>query len=134
MSAVVADTHVAVWLLVAPDRLSVEATSALQAAVEAGYPIYLASISVVEIIYLVEKGRLPTLVLERFNDELLRPDSGLAVIPLDLAVAQSLRQIPRAVVPEMPDRVIAATALHWGLPLVSRDLSLRSVEDITTIW
>ena len=46
------------------------------------------------------------------------PDSGLVAIPLDLPVAQALRHISRAVVPEMPDRIIAAAPLYLGLPLV----------------
>ena len=133
MSAVVADTHVAIWTLIAPDRLSAEALSALEDAVEAGDPIYVASVSVVEVVYLVEKGRLPEVVFERLIGELSRPDSGLVVVPLDLPVAQALRHIPRAVVPEMPDRIIAATALYLGLPLVTRDLRIRSA-DIMTIW
>jgi PIN domain nuclease of toxin-antitoxin system len=45
MSAVVADTHAAVWLLFSPDKLSVDALAALNSAVEAGDSIYLASIS-----------------------------------------------------------------------------------------
>ena len=133
MSAIVADTHVAIWTLVAPARLSAEALSAIKSAVEAGDPIYVASVSIVEVIYLVEKGRLPEVVFERLIGELSRPDSGLVVVPLDLPIAQALRRIPRAVVSEMPDRIIAATALYLGLPLVTRDLRLRSA-GITTIW
>ena len=37
--------------------------------------------------------------------------------PLDYNVASALRSIPRDIVPDMPDRIIAATALHLGLPL-----------------
>jgi predicted nucleic acid-binding protein len=33
----------------------------------------------------------------------------------------------------MPDRIIAATALTLGLPLVTRDGALRQL-DIETIW
>jgi PIN domain nuclease of toxin-antitoxin system len=56
MSAVVADTHALVWLLFAPQHLSPNALNALQGAVQAGEPIYVAAISLVEITYLVEKG------------------------------------------------------------------------------
>lgn len=133
MSAVVADTHIAIWYLATPDRLSPDALAALDEADATGGPIYVASISVVEVAYLIEKGRLPEVVFERLIGELSRPDSGLVVVPLDLPVAQALRRIPRAVVPEMPDRIIAATALYLGLPLVTRDLRIRSA-DITTIW
>ncbi len=33
----------------------------------------------------------------------------------------------------MPDRIIAATALHLGLPLVTRDHRIRA-SSVTTIW
>jgi PIN domain nuclease of toxin-antitoxin system len=133
MNAVVADTHIVVWYLSTPDELSPKALAALDAADATGGPIYVASVSVVEVAYLVEKGRLPETVWDRLIGELSRPDSGLVVIPLDLPVAQALRRIPRAVVPEMPDRIVAATALYLGLPLVTRDLRIRS-SDVTTIW
>ena len=39
----------------------------------------------------------------------------------------------RAQVPDMPDRIIAATALSLGLPLVTRDGRIRD-SGIRTIW
>jgi PIN domain nuclease of toxin-antitoxin system len=45
----------------------------------------------------------------------------LIVLPLDLAVAQAMDQVPRAEVPDMPDRVVAATAVAHDLSLVSVD-------------
>lgn len=87
----------------------------------------------VEIVYLVEKGRIPESVFERLVSELERSDSNLVLVPLDLALAQTLRHISRADVPEMPDRIIAATALHLGLPLVTKDHEIHAA-DITTIW
>ena len=126
-------THAAIWLLFNPERLSSSALAALQDAIDAGEPIYLASISVVEVAYLTEKGRLPRDVFDHLVGELLRPDSGLIVVPLDLAIALALEAIPRSDVPDMPDRVIAATASHLGLPLVTRDLRIRSAK-IATIW
>jgi PIN domain nuclease of toxin-antitoxin system len=119
MSAVAADTHIAIWYLATPDKLSPNALAALDEADATGSPIYVASVSVVEVVYLIEKGRLPEIVFERLIGE--------------LPGARALRHIPRAVVPEMPDRIIAATALYLGLPLVTRDLRIRSA-DITTIW
>jgi predicted nucleic acid-binding protein len=38
-----------------------------------------------------------------------------------------------SIVPEMPDRIIAATAIHLGVPLVTRDRRLQSA-GIQTIW
>jgi len=42
-------------------------------------------------------------------------------------------EIPRSSVPDLPNRVIVATALALGLPLVIRDGKIR-VSGIETIW
>ena len=51
----------------------------------------------------------------------------------DLAVARSLGKVPREKVPDMPDRIIAATALSLGVPLITRDAAI-SASGIETIW
>lgn len=47
---------------------------------------------------------------------------------------QLFAQIPRLVVPEMGDRIIAATDLHLDLPLVPKDHKIRNLSDIQAIW
>lgn len=125
MSAVVADTHVIVWYLTSPEKLSPAAIAALDAADESGEPIYIASISLIEIVYLIEKGRLPEIVFARLLEELARPDSSLSLVPLDLELVQTLRHIAREEEPEMPDRIIAGTAMHLGVPLIPKDHVIR---------
>jgi len=46
----------------------------------------------------------------------------------------AIRQIPGETVPEMPDRIIAATALSLNLPLVTRDLKIQALTNLKTIW
>jgi predicted nucleic acid-binding protein len=58
----------------------------------------------------------------------------LVVVPLDPPVAKAFTQIPREIVPEMGDRIIAATALYLGLPLVTKDHKIRNLSNIQTIW
>lgn len=70
MSAVVADTHAVLWLVFAPPQLSAQAMAALQRAVQGGLPIYLSSITIVEVTYLVEKGKLPISALTQLLVEL----------------------------------------------------------------
>jgi PIN domain nuclease of toxin-antitoxin system len=41
--------------------------------------------------------------------------------------------VPRATVPDMPDRIIAATALYLDLLLISRDGKIR-LSSVATIW
>lgn len=102
-------------------------------AIAAGDPIYLASISIVEIVYLVEKSKLPNAALEQLNSVLAASDSEVVVIPLDFAVVQAIKEIPRDVVPDMPDRIIAATARYLNLPLVTCDSKIQA-SNIDTIW
>ena len=133
MASVVADTHAVLWYLLDPDRLSPAALAAPETVAPSGDVIHVSAISLVEIAYLFEKGALPEAVLERLEMAITDPDMEIETAPLDLAVAQAVRRIPRDAVPDMPDRIIAATALHLRLPLVTRDNRLRSA-DVDTIW
>ena len=133
MAAVVVDTHAAVWYLLNAKSLSSNAQKAMDEAVQAGDPVYVSSISLVEVVYLVEKGKLPAVVLDRLTHALSEPDSGFVIAPLNLAVALALLQVSRETVPDMPDRIIAATALDLGLRLVTRDSKIAKT-GITTIW
>lgn len=66
---------------------------------------------------------------------LLHGDSdNYLIAPLTLDVAMILTQIGRDIVPDMPDRIIAATALHLDLPLLTRDRRIRRVSSVNTIW
>ena len=133
MAAVVADTHAAVWYLLNTKNLSSNAQRAMDDAAKAGDPVYVSSISLVEVVYLVEKGKLPLVVLDRLITALSEPNSGFLIAPIDLPVVLAIRQISRDMVPDMPDRIIAATALHLGLPLVTRDSEIAKT-GIKIIW
>jgi PIN domain nuclease of toxin-antitoxin system len=54
-------------------------------------------------------------------------------VPLTGAIVDVMRQVPRADVPDLPDRVVAATALHFEVPVISRDGRIRA-SAIPTIW
>ncbi|MGH9751859.1 MAG: type II toxin-antitoxin system VapC family toxin [Blastocatellia bacterium] len=132
--AVVADTHTLIWFLINPARLSGAALAVLQAAEAASEPIYVATITIVELRYLVEKRTITEADFQFCLTTLKDPTTAPTAAMLDLAAAEMLAQIPRAVVPDMPDRIIAATALSLGLPLVTADAGIRKLTNITTIW
>lgn len=134
MTAVIADTHTIIWYLNQSKKLSETAASALNTAVSEQNCIYVSAISVVEIAYLVERSRLPEEALTLLVDTFSNPETALEIVSLNWAIARTVRQIPRNVVPEMPDRIIAATALYLNLPLVTRDLQIQRLTEIQTIW
>lgn len=129
MTIVAADTHAALWFLSGDTRLTAVAGQLLDGA----SCILLPSICLVEITYLVEKGRLDAANIPRILAELQHPATTLKLAPLDLGVVLSLQHISRFDVPDMPDRVIAATAFHHRVPLVTRDSKIRS-SAIPTVW
>jgi PIN domain nuclease of toxin-antitoxin system len=133
MAGLVLDTHATIWYLEGSSRLSAAALAAIEAALSAGEPVHVSAVTIVELIYLVEKGRFPIALLDRLLLELRRPDPELVVTPLDLSIADVLRSVAGAAVRDMPDRMIAATAVALGLPLVTRDHQIRSA-GIKVVW
>ncbi|MEZ4656191.1 MAG: PIN domain-containing protein [Caldilineaceae bacterium] len=93
----------------------------------------IASITLAEIIYLVEKRRIDTLAFERVIQAIGRPHTTLVEIPFDHTIAEAMRQIARTQVPELPDRIVTATAFHLGVPVISRDHKIHT-SIVTTIW
>jgi len=132
--SVVADTHTIIWYLRSPEKLSTNAVNALDNALNNGESIFISAISLVEMNYLVEKNRIPTSSLEQLLQLIDDPLVNLVVVPLDTPVARAFTQIPREIVPEMGDRIIAATSLYLGLPLVTKDHKISNLSNIQTIW
>jgi PIN domain nuclease of toxin-antitoxin system len=133
MPAVVVDTHTIVWYLSADPRLSASAADALDAATAAGEGIHVPSICLVALTYLVEKGRLPIAARDRLIHELDDPTAPCLLAPLDRAVADALELVSRLEVPDLPDRIVAATAVALRAPLISRDRKIRASQ-VSTIW
>ena len=135
MSAVVADTHTLLWYLNDLPQLSAAALLTLEAAERSGSPIYVPAIVLVELRYLVEKGRdIFESDYQRVVAELNASSSALTFAPLDQLAAHALGAIPRNLVPDMPDRVIAATALALGVPLITKDHKIHTLTNVTIIW
>ncbi len=133
MPSVAVDTHAIVWYLSGDKRLSGRAMDALDTATAAGYVIYVPSICLVELTYLVEKGRLPSIARDRLINVLDDQPATCRLAPLDRMVANALASINRDDVPDLPDRIVSATALALQVPLVSRDGMIRA-SAVETIW
>jgi PIN domain nuclease of toxin-antitoxin system len=134
MSAIVSDTHALIWYLNSSPSLSSPAVAAFEQAETSGELIYIPSIVVVELRYLVEKRTFTAADYQTILTTINNSANALSIAPLDLAVAEALAHIPRNVVPDMPDRIIAATALTLGLPLITRDTEIRKLTNVSTVW
>jgi PIN domain nuclease of toxin-antitoxin system len=86
--ALVVDTHSAVWYLQRDERLSRRAETKIDRALAEGHLIHVPSICLVELVYLVERGRIPSTVVERVDQVLRNPASGFRLAPLDMGVAE----------------------------------------------
>lgn len=134
MTSCVADTHALIWYLFALPDLSQKAKDFFDEVSNSGGSIFVPTISIVEITYLSEKNRLSNNVLPRVLSAIQTPNGAVVPISLSYAISQSLASIPRTIVPDMPDRIISATALHLGLPLVTCDRSISRLTTVKTIW
>ncbi len=103
MADLIIDTHTAVWYFANSPEISVLATQTIDNAVANGDTIILSAISIVEIIYLIDKGKLSAQNLSRLIQYLKLPTSSFMTQDLTEDIAQTLAQIPRSTVPDMPD-------------------------------
>jgi PIN domain nuclease of toxin-antitoxin system len=133
MIAAVADTYTAVWYLFNNPKLSAGARETIEEAFRAGDQIGVSSISLAEMVYLSEKGRIPSTAVQDLIHRLFDPEYPLHELPVDASVASHMASIGREEVPDMPDRIVAATGLRYGVPVISRDRKIQSSR-IQTIW
>jgi PIN domain nuclease of toxin-antitoxin system len=133
MIRVVVDTHTVIWYLANDVHLSTTARQSIDAIDRADDQIGLSSISFMEMVYLIEKGRIPAQRFTELASVLAVSDSLIAEIPVDLQIARALARLDVQQIPDMPDRIIAATALHLNIPVISRDGKIR-LSGLSTIW
>ena len=58
---------------------------------------------------------------DEVREALDNPDFVLKEAPFTGEIVETMRRLPRVDIPDMPDRIVAATALYLSVPLISRD-------------
>ena len=133
MDDIVIDTNIVIWYFGEYSRLSPRAEKLIDDVVESG-TVFVASITIVELTYLLEKNRIPVDVIDKLREALDDESTSFRLAELTRGVAADVQRIDRSTVGDMPDRIIAATALHLGLPLITSDGNIQKLTNVTTIW
>ncbi|HLJ29749.1 MAG TPA: PIN domain-containing protein [Candidatus Angelobacter sp.] len=135
MLVAIADTHAAIWYLFSDSRLGAAASAFIDNAISNGDHIGASAISVAEMIYLIEKGRIPANAFKDLHAATADPKAVLQHVPLheNIAMKMKMSEVSRQDVPDLPDRVIAATARFYDVPVLSRDHRIQS-SIVQTIW
>lgn len=133
MSDAVTDTHALIWYLEDSSLLSTAANEVFNKCNKGELSIYIPTICLVEIIYLQEKGCISLGMKMQLDNAFSTGNTELLLADLTAGVTDSLATIPRNIFPDMPDRIIVATAKHLGLPLISKDNKIVN-SGVNIIW
>lgn len=129
---IVLDTHAWIWLLADPDQLSDHGRAAVLQESKPG-SLVVSAISVWELCTLVKKGRLQidttpaVFVNTTYSDERFR------VEPVDEVVGMKSVDLPD-VHSDPADRIVLATAMNLGCPVMSKDKRFHEYGVVPVIW
>lgn len=84
-------------------------------------------------VYLVERDRISPQEFTQLAQLISQPNGLLVELPIDVKISRALSSVNAQQVPDMPDRIIATTAVVYGVPLISRDAKIRT-SSVMTIW
>jgi PIN domain nuclease of toxin-antitoxin system len=128
---IVLDTHALLWWALDPDRLSVAATASVREMERRGG--FASAISIWELGTKIRRGKLDLgISIEEF---VRRIDRSAIVQLLAVDTATWLRSLALAWDHRDPaDRVIVATALLQGVPLVTADAEIQRFGGIACVW
>ena len=124
------DTHAWVWWAASSPNLSKKAANAIRAAETA----YVSAISCWEVAMLAAKGRL---VFDRDVEvwlELALRLPNIQLAHLSPRIAARSARLEEGFLGDPADRIIVATALEHGCPIVSKDQRIRRYRPVRVIW
>jgi PIN domain nuclease of toxin-antitoxin system len=123
------DTHIWLWSLLAPDRLSRRVAAALRSERS---ELWLSPISVWEALMLAQRGRieLDPDPVSWVRQQLARVPFTEAPVTSEVAVESRLIGLPH---PDPADRFLAATARVYDLTLVTADERLLGATGLSTL-
>lgn len=130
---IVLDTHAWVWWLDDPRKLPARARKAVNEAA-ADEAVYISTISTWEIMLLASGGRLEFRMDAR--DWISRSEAlpFIHFVPVDNPIAIRSVRLPGSFHKDPADRIILATAMTMGAPVVSSDSRIKEYSHVKSIW
>ncbi len=126
------DTHVVLWLLTDPVRLSKAARAAIDDVRRNGGGLAICGITLLEIATANLNGRISlTMSLESFLKDV---EERFVVLPISARACARTLTLPAGYPKDPADRVIGATARGEGMGLVTADREIRRAKVVKTIW
>ena len=129
---ILVDTHVVIWLALEPDRISKKARAVIEEARRVAQGLAISDITLLEIAAIERKQRIQlNSSLETFLSEV---ESRFAVLPMNGRICVRAVTLPAGYPKDPADRIIGATAMVEGIPLVTADHDIRRSKALGTIW
>ena len=126
------DTQVLLWLLTDKSRLSERAADAIREGSREGQGVAIAGHTLWEVAMVATRGRLKLRV--PLADHLRRIEESFRVVPLNGAIAARSMLFTSNYPRDPADRIIGATAVVRGLPLITADEGIRASKEVECIW
>ena len=126
------DTHVALWLELAPEKLSHKSRARLHDAQQTGEPVAISCVTLWEIAHKNSRSHLELFVpCDQFLAEL---EVDFAVLPINRQIAMFAAQLNDPFPKDPMDRLIAGTALANNLTLITRDEKIQLAQVCKVLW
>jgi len=130
---IIVDTHVLVWSVSEPGRLSRLAAGSIRRA-RHGDGVAIASITLWELASLFWRGRLQGRGTVEASIQLILDATGAVVRPITPEIVSLSMQFPESYPKDPADRLIGATARAEGMLLITHDERIRSSPLLKTVW